>query len=82
VTPFSSTLAWHELKSILGLTKYEILKTVLLTGASEGMGRSAAVQLSAKGANLILVARNVGRLEETLAEVKVMSWIWCLVNAR
>ncbi|AEO68956.1 uncharacterized protein THITE_2079890 [Thermothielavioides terrestris NRRL 8126] len=45
-------------------------RTVLLTGASEGMGRSAAVQLAAKGANLILVARNVGRLEEALAEVK------------
>ncbi|KAK0630759.1 3-ketodihydrosphingosine reductase tsc-10 [Bombardia bombarda] len=45
-------------------------RTILLTGASEGMGRSAAVQLSAKGAHVILVARNVGRLEEALAEVK------------
>ncbi|KAK3944584.1 hypothetical protein QBC46DRAFT_360916 [Diplogelasinospora grovesii] len=45
-------------------------RTVLLTGASEGMGRSAAIQLSAKGANVILVARNVGRLEETLSAVK------------
>lgn len=35
------------------------------------MGRSAAVQLAAKGAHLILVSRNVGRLEEALAEVKV-----------
>lgn len=47
-----------------------ISQTVLITGASEGMGRSAAVQLSAKGAHLILVSRNVGRLEEALAEVK------------
>ena len=45
-------------------------QTILLTGASEGMGRAAAIQLAAKGANLILVARNVGRLEEALAEVK------------
>lgn len=45
-------------------------KTVLITGASEGMGLSAATQLSAKGANLILVARNVGRLEEALVLVK------------
>ncbi|KAK4459654.1 hypothetical protein QBC42DRAFT_274004 [Cladorrhinum samala] len=45
-------------------------KTILITGASEGMGRAAALQLSAKGANLILVSRNVGRLEEALVEVR------------
>ncbi|KAK4190373.1 hypothetical protein QBC35DRAFT_377906 [Podospora australis] len=45
-------------------------KTVLITGASEGMGLSAAIQLAAKGANLILVARNVGRLEEAIVLVK------------
>ncbi|KAK0709154.1 3-ketodihydrosphingosine reductase tsc-10 [Lasiosphaeria miniovina] len=45
-------------------------RTVLVTGASEGMGRSAAVQLAAKGANVIIVSRNVGRLEEALVEVK------------
>ena len=43
---------------------------MLLTGASEGMGRSAAIQLAAKGAHVILVARNVGRLEEALVDVK------------
>ncbi|KAI1247832.1 hypothetical protein MGN70_011725 [Eutypa lata] len=45
-------------------------KTILITGASEGMGRSAARQLAEKGANIIIVSRNVGRLEETLAEIK------------
>lgn len=34
------------------------------------MGRSAAMQLAAKGAHVILVSRNVGRLEEALAAVK------------
>lgn len=34
------------------------------------MGRSVAVQLAAKGAHVILVSRNVGRLEEALLEVK------------
>src|SRR4051794_29014398 len=33
------------------------------------MGRSAAMQLAAKGANVILVSRNVGRLEAALADV-------------
>lgn len=46
-------------------------QTVLLTGASEGMGRSVAIQLSKKGANVIIVARNVGKLEEALVAVKV-----------
>ncbi|KAK4106106.1 NAD(P)-binding protein [Parathielavia hyrcaniae] len=45
-------------------------RTVLITGSSEGMGRSAAIQLAAKGANVILVSRNVGRLEEALVDVK------------
>lgn len=44
-------------------------QTVLITGASEGMGLAAACQLSAKGANVILVSRNVGRLEEALIKV-------------
>ncbi|KAK4169274.1 hypothetical protein QBC43DRAFT_307331 [Cladorrhinum sp. PSN259] len=48
-------------------------KTVLITGGSEGMGRAAALQLSAKGANIILVSRNVGRLEEALADVKAVA---------
>lgn len=35
------------------------------------MGRCAARQLAAKGANVIVVSRNVARLEETVAEIKV-----------
>jgi 3-dehydrosphinganine reductase len=42
-------------------------RTILLTGATEGLGRAAALQLAAQGANLVLVSRNVGRLEETVA---------------
>ncbi|CCD34106.1 hypothetical protein ACHAPC_009312 [Botrytis cinerea] len=45
-------------------------KTVLLTGASEGMGKSVAIQLAKKGANVIIVARNVGKLEKAMVEIK------------
>ncbi|KAI0598545.1 short-chain dehydrogenase [Biscogniauxia sp. FL1348] len=45
-------------------------KTVLITGASEGMGRSAARQMAEKGAHVILVSRSAGKLEEALAEAK------------
>ncbi|KAF4957409.1 hypothetical protein FGADI_3145 [Fusarium gaditjirri] len=45
-------------------------KTVLITGASEGMGLSVATQLSAKGANIVLVSRSASKLEAALFTVK------------
>ncbi|PNY23643.1 3-ketodihydrosphingosine reductase gsl-3 [Tolypocladium capitatum] len=45
-------------------------KTVLITGASEGMGLSAAQKLAARGANVILISRSVKKLEEALESVK------------
>ncbi len=38
-------------------------KTYWLVGASEGLGRALARQLSSEGAHLILSARNADRLE-------------------
>lgn len=40
-------------------------RTVLMTGASSGLGRAASVLLSQVGARLILVARDERRLKET-----------------
>ncbi|KAI1337856.1 short-chain dehydrogenase [Xylariaceae sp. FL0016] len=45
-------------------------KTVLITGASEGMGRAAARQMAEKGANVILVSRSAPKLQEAMAEVQ------------
>ena len=36
------------------------------------MGKSVAKQLAAKGANLIIVSRNISKLEAALAEIKVL----------
>lgn len=41
-------------------------KTILVTGASSGIGRAAAVECSKMGATVIAVARNEQRLQETL----------------
>ena len=42
-------------------------KTILITGASSGIGKCTAIECSKMGANVILTARNVERLTETLS---------------
>ena len=42
-------------------------KTVLVTGASSGIGRAIAIACAESGANVILTGRNRSRLEETKA---------------
>lgn len=48
-----------------------ILQTVVITGGSEGMGKEVAVQLAEKGANVVIVARTVKKLEAALESIKV-----------
>jgi NAD(P)-dependent dehydrogenase (short-subunit alcohol dehydrogenase family) len=42
-------------------------KTILVTGASSGIGRAIAIECSKMGATIILTARNEERLNETLS---------------
>ncbi len=42
-------------------------KTVLVTGASSGIGKAIAIECSKMGANVIITARNEERLSETLS---------------
>lgn len=46
-------------------------KTVLVTGASSGIGRTTAIECSKMGANVIITARNEERLRHTLSELAV-----------
>ena len=50
----------------------------LVTGASSGIGRDIAKELSKKGYELILVARNKEKLEETQKELVTNSKIICM----
>lgn len=45
-------------------------KTILITGASSGIGRSCAVQCSKMGASLLLMGRNVDELNRTISELQ------------
>ena len=44
-------------------------KTILVTGASSGIGRSTAIECSKMGAKVIITARNEERLKETLSQM-------------
>lgn len=45
-------------------------KTILVTGASSGIGRGIAVACAGMGAQLILTGRNITRLQETLTSLE------------
>lgn len=45
-------------------------KTILVTGASSGIGRSVAIECSKLGARLVITGRNRERLDETLCKLE------------
>jgi retinol dehydrogenase 14 len=48
-------------------------KTILITGATNGIGLEAAVELARSGARIVMVGRDPGRTAAALAEVKARS---------
>lgn len=61
-----SCFAWQDPPGLEG-------KTILVTGASSGIGRAAALELSRLGADLWLTGRDEDRLESTRAEAAAVS---------
>ena len=52
-------------------------KTVLVTGASSGIGRSIAVTASRMGAQVVINGRNVEKLEQTLQQMQMGEHLIC-----
>jgi 3-dehydrosphinganine reductase len=44
---------------------------VVITGGSQGLGKGLGKLLAKKGANVVIVARDVKKLEAALEEIKV-----------
>ncbi|KAL4786060.1 hypothetical protein BJX76DRAFT_141899 [Aspergillus varians] len=67
-------LVFYTFVKMLGLTTSNEFvvegRTVVITGGSEGMGKAVACQLAEKGANVVIVARTVQKLEEAMEAIK------------
>lgn len=50
-------------------------KSVVVTGASQGLGRALAIQLAQQGAKVVLVARQATRLEQVVQEIRAQGGI-------
>ncbi|MCB1679899.1 MAG: SDR family oxidoreductase [Halioglobus sp.] len=50
-------------------------KVVLITGASSGIGKAAAIRLAEAGAHVLLVARSADKLQETAAEIAELNGV-------
>ncbi len=48
-------------------------KTILITGATSGIGLEAAVELARRGARIVMVGRDPGRTEAAVADVRARS---------
>lgn len=50
-------------------------KTVMITGASSGIGRATALRVGAAGGKVILVARGADKLEQTKSEIEALGGV-------
>lgn len=55
-------------------------KTILVTGASSGIGRQTAIECSKLGATLVITARNEERLKETLSALEGVGHLFILAD--
>jgi 17beta-estradiol 17-dehydrogenase / very-long-chain 3-oxoacyl-CoA reductase len=54
----------------LGVDLRKVGEWAVITGASDGMGKEYAMQLAAKGLNIVLIARNLDKTERVAQEIR------------
>lgn len=59
-----------QVQKLLYKNQWKTGSVVLITGASSGLGRQLAIKYAAKGAQLMLTARNEAALKEVVEECK------------
>ncbi|CAD8083438.1 unnamed protein product [Paramecium primaurelia] len=69
------TFIWKLIRPNTNLQKYGIGSWILITGASDGIGKQLAIQFSQKGFKIILVARNRQKLEAVAKQLTTESHI-------
>ena len=55
-------------------------KTVLITGATSGIGRAASIALASQGARIIILARNSEKVEKLIAELPGQGHLYFLCD--
>lgn len=71
ITTTIAVLAYLTMGLLSSRSKFEVAnRTVIVTGASQGLGLALARQLAAKGAHVVIVAQTVSKLEKALAAVR------------
>ncbi|MEM9681112.1 MAG: SDR family NAD(P)-dependent oxidoreductase, partial [Bacteroidota bacterium] len=49
------------------------MKTILITGSTDGIGKLTAIKLAKEGHQLLLHGRNGDKLKQTITEIKAIS---------
>src|SRR5689334_14563481 len=65
----SARLLWHRSAMAMELPRLDG-KTVLVTGATNGIGLEASVALARAGARMVIVGRDAKKTEATVADIK------------
>ena len=73
--PDEAMRAFRRLRGNVSLEKSVRGRIIMVTGASSGIGKSAALRIAAAGGTVLLVARTPEKLEETREEIEARGGI-------
>ena len=60
---------WIYITSYFSLYTFTLNYTIVVTGATDGIGKAYANELAKKGANIVLISRSQEKLDATATEI-------------